>query len=95
MGLLGEIFSASDSLKRRVKGLLSDPIGYLQQLDDQAKNYNNNVRPVISGGSRSAGQGSSNFVAFSPDLIRILERNGIATGEKPWAPGEWSGLLGK
>lgn len=36
MGLLGEIFSASDSLKRRVKGLLSDPIGYLQQLDDQA-----------------------------------------------------------
>ena len=50
MGLLGEIFSASDSLKRRVKGLLSDPIGYLQQLDDQAKNYNNNVRPVISGG---------------------------------------------
>jgi hypothetical protein len=93
MGLLGEIFSASDSLKRRVKGLLSDPIGYLQQLDDQAKNYNNNVRPVISGGSRSAGQGSSNFVLFDDQLPRIMEINGQATGTAPWKPGEWRGLL--
>lgn len=48
----------------------------------------------LDGGSRSAGQGSSNFVVFSPDLIRILERNGQATGNIPWQPGEWRGLLG-
>jgi len=49
----------------------------------------------LDGGSRSVGQGSSNFVAFDPDLIRILERNGQATGNTPWQPGEWRGLLGK
>mgnify|MGYP000293576841 CR=1 FL=1 len=48
----------------------------------------------LDGGSRGAGQGSSNFVAFDPDLIRILERNGQATGAVPWQPGEWRGLLG-
>jgi len=48
----------------------------------------------LDGGSRGAGQGSSNFVAFDPDLIRILERNGQATGNIPWQPGEWRGLLG-
>jgi hypothetical protein len=48
----------------------------------------------LDGGSRSAGQGSSNFVAFDPEMIRILERNGQATGLQPWLPGEY-GLLGK
>ena len=43
----------------------------------------------LDGGSRSAGQGSSNFVAFDPEMIRILERNGQATGLQPWKPGEW------
>jgi len=47
----------------------------------------------LDGGSRSAGQGSSNFVAFDPEMIRILERNGQATGARPWAPGEYQGLL--
>ena len=49
----------------------------------------------LDGGSRSAGQGSSNFVVFDPEMIRILERNGQATGAVPWQPGEWRGLLGK
>ena len=48
----------------------------------------------LDGGSRGAGQGSSNFVAFDPEMIRILERNGQATGAVPWQPGEWRGLLG-
>ena len=39
-------------------------------------------------------RGSSNFVAFDPEMIRILERNGQATGAVPWQPGEWRGLLG-
>ncbi len=47
----------------------------------------------LDGGSRSAGQGSSNFVSFDPEMIRILERNGQPTGLQPWAKGEWKGLL--
>lgn len=43
----------------------------------------------LDGGSRSAGQGSSNFVVFDPEMIRILERNGQSTGLQPWQPGEW------
>jgi hypothetical protein len=47
----------------------------------------------LDGGSRSAGQGSSNFVTFDPEMIRILERNGQPTGLMPWNPGEYQGLL--
>jgi TfoX/Sxy family transcriptional regulator of competence genes len=47
----------------------------------------------LDGGSRSAGKGSSNFVIFDPEMIRILERNGISTGRMPWKPGEWQGML--
>jgi hypothetical protein len=50
MGLLGDIYSASDLIKRRLKGLLSDPVGYVRLLDAQARDYNRNVEPVISGG---------------------------------------------
>lgn len=39
------------------------------------------------------GSGTKNFVAFDPEMIRILERNGQATGNLPWQPGEWQGLL--
>ena len=49
----------------------------------------------LDGGSRGAGGGTSNFVVFDPEMIRILERNGQATGAVPWQPGEWRGLLGK
>lgn len=47
----------------------------------------------LDGGSRSAGQGSSNFVLFDDQLPRIMEINGQATGTAPWKPGEWRGLL--
>jgi hypothetical protein len=50
MGLLGDIYSASDTLKRRIKGLLADPVGYVKSLNAQARDYNRNVEPVISGG---------------------------------------------
>ena len=46
----------------------------------------------LDGGSRTAGNGTSNFVLFDDQLPRILERNGIPTGLKPWGPGEWGGL---
>lgn len=32
---------------------------------------------------------TSNFVAFDPEMIRILERNGQPTGQQPWGLGEW------
>ena len=44
----------------------------------------------LDGGSRSGGAGTSNFVAFDPEMIRILERNGIPTGNQPWKPGEFN-----
>ncbi len=44
----------------------------------------------LDGGSRNTGAGTSNFVTFSPDMIRILERNGQPTGQSPWSPGEWA-----
>jgi hypothetical protein len=33
----------------------------------------------------TAGEGTRNFVMFNPDDIRILERNGQATGQQPFA----------
>ena len=47
----------------------------------------------LDGGSRGAGQGSSNFVSFDPEMIRILERNGVPTGAQAWKPGEYQGKL--
>lgn len=49
----------------------------------------------LDGGSRTAGTGTSNFVLFDDQLPRILERNGVPMGNKPWAPGEYTGLLGR
>ena len=47
----------------------------------------------LDGGSRSVGQGSSNYVLFDDQLPRIIERNGQPTGLQPWDKGEWKGLL--
>lgn len=49
----------------------------------------------LDGGSRSAGQGSSNYVLFDDQMPRILEINGQPTGLQPWQQGEWQGLLGR
>ena len=43
----------------------------------------------LDGGSRGAGSGTSNYVVFDPEMIRILERNGQPTGLQQWKPGEW------
>jgi hypothetical protein len=37
--------------------------------------------------------GTSNFVLFDDQMPRILEINGQPTGNVPWKPGEWDGLL--
>lgn len=61
------------------------------QSDISATMRNNGIPGIryLDGGSRSAGQGSSNFVVFDPEMIRILERNGQATGKMPWKRGEF------
>ncbi len=74
--------------------LLSQRIGSPDKASELLKQAGIPGIRYLDGGSRGAGQGSSNFVVFSPDLIRILERNGQATGAVPWQPGEWRGLLG-
>jgi hypothetical protein len=48
----------------------------------------------LDANSRTAGEGTLNFVPFNENLIRILERNSTPTGAQPWKPGEWQGLLG-
>ena len=47
----------------------------------------------LDGGSRSAGQGTSNYVLFDDKLGRILENNGVPTGQTPWTPEEWAAYL--
>ena len=49
----------------------------------------------LDGGSRGAGQGTSNFVLFDDQLARILERNVQPTGLLPWQEGEWLNLNSK
>ena len=49
----------------------------------------------LDGMSRNAGQGSYNYVLFDDQLPRILEINGVPTGNQPWMPGEFQGLLGR
>jgi hypothetical protein len=36
----------------------------------------------LDAGSRGAGQGTSNYVTFSDDLVNILERNGVPVKKK-------------
>ena len=74
--------------------LLSQRIGSPDKASELLKQAGIPGIRYLDGGSRGAGQGSSNFVVFDPELIRILERNGQATGNIPWQPGEWRGLLG-
>ena len=74
--------------------LLNQKIGSPDKVSELLKKAGVPGIRYLDGSSLSAGQGSSNFVAFDPEMIRILERNGQATGAAPWQPGEWRGLLG-
>ena len=39
MGLLGDVYSSADSFKRKVKGLLADPVGYIDQIGGLLADY--------------------------------------------------------
>lgn len=79
MDLTGEQIISRLASERGSQSAASD---YLKSINVPGIRY-------LDGGSRSAGQGSSNFVVFDPEMIRILERNGGATGNQPWKPGEY------
>ncbi len=50
-GLLGDVFSAADTAKRKLRGLLADPVGTLQQFvgneNDRAGQFN---QLIVRGG---------------------------------------------
>jgi len=87
---LYNVFGGSGALRQD----LNTNFGFGKQASETLKELGIPGIRYLDGGSRSAGQGSSNFVVFDPEMIRILERNGQATGAVPWQPGEWRGLLG-
>lgn len=47
----------------------------------------------FDGQSRAGAEGTRNFVLFDDRLPRILERNGVPTGNKPWEKGEMDRLI--
>jgi len=79
-GLLKYLRSGTSDVAGSYGGVLAED--YLRQQGIPGIRY-------LDGGSRGTGTGTSNFVAFDPELIRILERNGQPTGLQPWKPGEW------
>lgn len=87
---LYNVFGGSGALRQD----LNTNFGFGKQASETLKELGIPGIRYLDGGSRGAGQGSSNFVVFDPEMIRILERNGQATGAVPWQPGEWRGLLG-
>lgn len=87
---LYNVFGGSGALRQD----LNTNFGFGKQASETLKELGIPGIRYLDGGSRGAGQGSSNFVVFDPEMIRILERNGQSTGAAPWQPGEWRGLLG-
>lgn len=77
----------------QLHSMLIHKFGSQDKVNDYLKQQGIPGIRYLDGGSRSAGQGSSNFVLFDDQLPRILETNGVPTGLLPWQPGEWKGLL--
>lgn len=83
--LLAQLFSSADTLKRKARGLFQDPMGTIalgsQRIGGSEILGRRGLTGIryLDGGSRGAGQGSSNFVVFpgQEDILKILERNGV------------------
>lgn len=56
MGLLADIYSAGDGLKRKVGGLLSDPMGTIDLAVSRIKEDNNNALNLFSNAFPMAGE---------------------------------------
>jgi hypothetical protein len=66
MGLLSEIYSASDGLKRRVRGLLDDPMGTLAQ---KAAQFQEDQRDTLNLQSNAYPRVGERTVLNSPEQI--------------------------
>ena len=70
-GLLGDIFSASNTLKRKVRGLLDDPSGTLSQFVGQlGDDMNTNINNMQTG----FGFGGGQSVLISPEQKAAAQR---------------------
>ena len=63
MGLLADIYSGSDSLKRKVKGLLADPLGTIEQKINQ---FGEDQQAAINNAQDATGFGGNRSVLMSP-----------------------------
>lgn len=63
MGLLADIYSGSDSLKRKVKGLLADPLGTIEQKINQ---FGEDHQAAINNAQDATGFGGNRSVLMSP-----------------------------
>ena len=83
MGLLADIYSGSDSLKRKVKGLLADPLGTIEQKinqfgEDQQAAINNAQDATGFGGNRSVLMGQQQKQQASKALGDYAGSMGLA-----------------
>lgn len=69
---------------QQIYKMLTDKFGSQQSASDALAKQGLTGIKYLDGTSRTAGEGTRNFVIFNPDDIRILERNGVATGATPW-----------
>jgi hypothetical protein len=71
MGLLADIYSAGDGLKRKVGGLLSDPMGTIDLGISRLKEDNNNALNLFSNAFPMAGEKT---VLNTPEQIAQLQK---------------------
>jgi len=88
-----EINKRSKSSFRSVYNYLSDKIGGQTALSNALNAKGIPGIKYLDGTSRTAGEGTRNYVLFQDDLARILETNNIPSGLEPWTKGEYKGLL--
>ena len=74
-----------ESMIKNIMGAHEADPNYRQAASDYFASQGIPGIKYLDGSSRTAGEGTRNFVMFNPDDIRILERNGVPTGQQPWA----------
>jgi hypothetical protein len=92
-GELPSSLNSGDSILRYLQSNLKGIGKGHQKAEDLLKEAGVPGIKYLDGVSRTAGEGSRNFVLFQDDLPRILEVNGTPTGLNPWQQGEYKGLL--
>ena len=82
MGLLADIYSAGDGLKRKVGGLLSDPMGTIDMAD---------LRDFLQSMSNSA---ASNVSAPVDGINWLMRKSGLPVSDAPFMGSDWMAQKG-